>query len=290
MVVLTALGSPCLEWTSVADAVGEYTTVCLYDRPGLGWSDTAPGLASVGRMADDLRHVLSVGDLPAPYILVGHSLGGYAARVYAARWPEDVAGLVLVDSPHEKQREYIRLLDRRTRLRGVLIRAGAGLCRLMPLGLVRLAIDLGWAEGRKRRARARFPPEYADAGLALSMRTGLRRATAGEVYALLTAPAVIGAGAAHLGCVPLVVVTRAPAALETVSNARRLSARRRLRIATVLKMWATLQKELTALSTQSTLLVASRSGHHVHRDEPQLIIDAVRQLVLRHPRDGVHSR
>lgn len=290
VVVLTALGSPSLEWASIAEAMSEYTTVCLYDRPGLGWSETKLGLPTVGGMADDLQRLLRSSELPPPYVLVGHSLGGYVARVYAARHSELIAGLVLVDAPHEEQGAYIRrLLDWRTRMRAMATRFLAGVKRLGPMGWVRLAVDLGLANGRMRHAAACFPPEQIAAGLALSMRAGIRRATAGEVYALISAPAAFRGGRTHLGSTPLVIVTRATNSVETVTGARRVSDRRKRRISTVLALWADLQWKLAAFSTESTVLVATRAGHHVHRDEPELVLQAVRMLVLRHRRDDLEQ-
>ena len=74
------------------------THVCSYDRMGMGWSDPAPGVISVGMLADDLRSLMAQAGLRPPFILVPSSLGGLTAEMFARRYPEKTAGLVFVDA------------------------------------------------------------------------------------------------------------------------------------------------------------------------------------------------
>jgi pimeloyl-ACP methyl ester carboxylesterase len=74
------------------------TRVCSYDRMGMGWSDPAPGVISVGMLADDLRSLLAQAGLQPPFILVPSSLGGLTAEMFARRHPGETAGLVFVDA------------------------------------------------------------------------------------------------------------------------------------------------------------------------------------------------
>src|SRR5215471_7164661 len=95
IVVLEAgAGRGAADWAKVQPAVGELTKVCSYDRRPDHCCD---------EVIDDLRSLLREASLPGPYVLVGHSLGGLYVRRFAARFPDDVAGLVLVDSADEKQ-------------------------------------------------------------------------------------------------------------------------------------------------------------------------------------------
>jgi pimeloyl-ACP methyl ester carboxylesterase len=82
----------------VAPAVARDTRVCVYDRAGRGWSEPA-GTAQDGvQIATDLHTLLQRGHVPGPYVLAGHSFGGLYALTFAARYPDEVVGMVLVDS------------------------------------------------------------------------------------------------------------------------------------------------------------------------------------------------
>jgi pimeloyl-ACP methyl ester carboxylesterase len=82
----------------IAPAVARDSRVCVYDRAGRGWSDPAASPPDGAQIATDLHTLLDRAHGPGPYVLVGHSFGGLYVRTYAAKYPEEVAGLVLVDS------------------------------------------------------------------------------------------------------------------------------------------------------------------------------------------------
>ena len=102
---------------AVPDGVGAFTRVCVYDRPGTllnavdtagrSRSDPAPLPRTAQDVVADLHALLRAARVPGPYVLVGHSLGGLFVRLYASTYPDEVAGLVLVDSSHEDQ--FVRL-------------------------------------------------------------------------------------------------------------------------------------------------------------------------------------
>jgi len=103
VVLETGLGAESADWAAVQRGVEGFARVCRYDRAGRGASDPAPSPRTAADLADDLRYLLWAGGVPAPYVLVGHSLGGLLARVFAQRYAGEVAGIVLVDSMHERQ-------------------------------------------------------------------------------------------------------------------------------------------------------------------------------------------
>jgi pimeloyl-ACP methyl ester carboxylesterase len=82
----------------IAPALARHTRVCVYDRAGRGWSDTTSTTQDGAQIAADLHTLLQQGNVEGPYVLAGHSFGGLYALTFAARYPDDVAGLVLVDS------------------------------------------------------------------------------------------------------------------------------------------------------------------------------------------------
>ena len=85
-------------WVWVQPEIAKTTRVCAYDRAGLGWSDSGPEPRDAEQHARELHTLLSNAGIAGPYILVGHSLGGLSVRMFAARYPEEVAGMVLIEA------------------------------------------------------------------------------------------------------------------------------------------------------------------------------------------------
>jgi pimeloyl-ACP methyl ester carboxylesterase len=81
----------------IAPEVARDTRVCVYDRAGRGWSDFAASPTDGAQIATDLNTLLHRAHVPGPYVLAGHSFGGLYVRTYAAKYPDEVAGLVLID-------------------------------------------------------------------------------------------------------------------------------------------------------------------------------------------------
>ncbi len=98
VVLLNGLGERTPSWAWVQETVSSSTRVCVYDRAGQGWSGEAPGSQDGRELASDLHGLLQAAGVPGPYVLAGHSVGGAYALVYAAQYPEDVAGVALIDS------------------------------------------------------------------------------------------------------------------------------------------------------------------------------------------------
>ena len=91
-------------WVRVQQQLAKTTRVCAYDRAGLGWSEAGPEPRDARQISSELHTLLNgAADTEGPYVLVGHSYGGLYARMYAARYPDQVAGVVLVDSSHPEQ-------------------------------------------------------------------------------------------------------------------------------------------------------------------------------------------
>jgi pimeloyl-ACP methyl ester carboxylesterase len=86
------------QWVRVQREVSGTTRVCAYDRAGMGWSETGPDPRDAKQITGELHTLLSKAGIEGPYVLVGHSFGGMYMQTYAARYPEEVAGVALVDS------------------------------------------------------------------------------------------------------------------------------------------------------------------------------------------------
>jgi pimeloyl-ACP methyl ester carboxylesterase len=91
-------------WARVFMEVQKTTRICMHDRAGLGSSDQAEAPRASVQMVEDLRTLLQKARIKPPYVLVGQSIGGFNARLFAARYPQEVVGMVLVDSSHPDQR------------------------------------------------------------------------------------------------------------------------------------------------------------------------------------------
>src|SRR5215211_3860851 len=90
-------------WVRVQQQLAQTTRVCAYDRAGMGWSERGPEPRDARQISSELHTLLKGADPEGPYVLVGHSYGGLYARMYAARYSKQVAGVVLVDSSHPEQ-------------------------------------------------------------------------------------------------------------------------------------------------------------------------------------------
>src|SRR5215470_11356745 len=133
VVLDSGLGVPAAGWDLVQAEAAKFARVCSYDRAGYGWSSAGPMPRTTGEIVKELHALLEASGEKAPYVLVGHSFGGFNVRVYAGKYPADVAGMVLVDTSHEDQndlmpasmkkftRQQIAQLDTQRRLTPLLI-------------------------------------------------------------------------------------------------------------------------------------------------------------------------
>jgi len=136
------------QWVRVQQEVSDTTRVCAYDRAGMSWSEMGPQPRNGRQISSELHTLLTKADIEGPYVLVGHSFGGMCMQTYAARYPDEVAGVALVDSSTEPDqfgqrpevRESHELQEQRFAVVPQLAQLGASL--LARLGVVRLVSKL----------------------------------------------------------------------------------------------------------------------------------------------------
>jgi pimeloyl-ACP methyl ester carboxylesterase len=256
VVIVPALGSNVLEWMRVLRGASPETTVCAYDRAGLGWSDPQHGAATIDAMVGDLHALLKSAGIAPPCIIAGHSMGGVVARRFQSRYPEDVAGMLLVDSSHEDQ--VRRLGDgawegfRRAARR-----------RMRILGLRRVAANLGLVDGLNAASLAwETVPEHAAAAKAVSLSTKQRRTVVREMLVLARPQGQ----PQNLGALPLTVLSAGSAGRRKWPP---------------WPAWVELQDELAALSSTSVHIYAVNADHNVHLDDPGVVVQAISDLVER---------
>jgi pimeloyl-ACP methyl ester carboxylesterase len=103
----SGLGDTCASWDTVQPAISQLTCTLAYDRAGLGASGPSPQPRTIPIMVDELATLLRRAQIPPPYVLVGHSLGGFIGRSFAHRHANLVAGLILVDPAHEDMESHM---------------------------------------------------------------------------------------------------------------------------------------------------------------------------------------
>jgi pimeloyl-ACP methyl ester carboxylesterase len=146
------IGSFSSNWAWVRDELARDGRVVSYDRAGLGWSERGAGSLDAGTAAEELHTALQAADIRPPYLLAGHSYGGLVMRMFADKYRDEAAGLVLVDSSHPDQWEHIKA-SRGGRTVALGNRTTALLARL---GLIRLI------HGERSFIAGLPPREYAE--------------------------------------------------------------------------------------------------------------------------------
>jgi pimeloyl-ACP methyl ester carboxylesterase len=215
------------DWIKVQQQVAATTRVCSYDRAGMGWSETGPAPRDASSISAELHTLLIQAGVAAPYVLVGHSYGGLYTRRYAGQYPEDVAGLVLIDSSHPDQ--FTRSAEGRAMFRRT-NRLGVFLPTLTRFGLVRLTNFLP--------AHPELPPQQHAEVQAFNSTTRQIETSVAEFRATPES-SVQAAGTRSIGDLPLMVVTASEQTDE----------------------WLQMQDELLTLSPNKTHRVAAEADH-----------------------------
>jgi pimeloyl-ACP methyl ester carboxylesterase len=270
----SGIAASSLSWARIQPGVAAFTRACAYDRAGLGWSALARTPRTVARMIAELRGVLADVTTPGPAVLVGHSFGALLVCAYACENPHDVAGLVLLDPPsewHEMTRRQGRLLwggIQLSRLGGVLARFGVVRACLALLtggapGVPRHFVRVFGSTAARTLERLvgevrKLPPDVHPVVQALWSQPKCFRAMA-EHLAALEETTAAASRVTSLGDVPLVVVSSGDQPPETMAKHR----------------------ELARLSSQGRHVVATKGGHWIQFDEPDLVVATIREIVER---------
>ena len=252
-------------WANIYPEIAKRTKVVVYDRAGLGWSDPAPTPRTTDAVIADLHALLQALDAQPPYILVGHSMGGLLNRTYQKRYPDEVAGLVLVDAAHEEQNDrFPAEFNEAAEATGVMFKIAPFLSRI---GALRFAASKDLLE--PQLAPYRQLPEAAQSAAVLFVTSPDGYAAAeGEFGLIDEAKQFISCDPGSLGDLPVAVVSAGiaePLLPETYEEAN-TQAR---------ETWIELQAEQAALSTNSRHTTAENSGHMIPMYEPEAVIEAI---------------
>lgn len=235
-----------------------------YDRAGYGWSRASRSPRSPAHIAEELHLLLAAADEKPPYLLVGHSMGGIYIREFYRRYPNEVSGMVLLDSAHEKQFEFLPTARVETRslltlLTTLSILAGLGIIRafLQPLLLKNFSSVKGQMDEEAFKALASSPAFFI---------TGWR-----EARAFLDGKGFPG-DTPNLDDLPLAVI-RACYPEEPPGRMPRAKYR------DLVNGWAHIQEDLVSRSSRGRMIKASQPGHNLMHVEPDLITQTILEML-----------
>lgn len=263
-------------WRRIQAGASAITRACFYDRAGFGFSDPPEAPITAVSVTDDLRTLLRNAEIDGPIVLVGHSIGGFYATMYADRFPEQVTGLVLIEpgfagqfnpsSSEQRRREQENMLRGGARLRACAALARQGkLSRDNPEGCFGLPSDLTadeaayvthmftqpvWYESVVSQSESYFPSGDLDDSPSWRQEREARR---------------------HFGDMPLVVLTAAVAPREDVQDDAAF--------AEASERWRNGHKELATRSARGEWIMVPEAEHFIQLDEPAVVLDAIRRVV-----------
>ena len=244
------LGGTAIDWTRVQSDLARNTQVCAYDRAGYGDSDPGPAPRSSSRIAAELRTLLERARIRPPYLLVGHSFGGYNMRLFASLYPQDTVGLVLVDTPNEGQIDSIL--------------PGQLLGQLDSKELLSQFWRPDWLAHLSAKDLESIAPLFGMPAKAL-------HAIVGELAAFNDSGNEVRAATLPVD-LPLVIIMHGQRILPAGVWGDKIE-----------QQWLDLQRQLAARQNHSTVIIARESGHNIPFDQPEVIVAAVRKLLAGNP-------
>jgi pimeloyl-ACP methyl ester carboxylesterase len=261
---LDVLGA--LAWSAVHDSLAVTSRTCAYSRAGIMWSDASPDPVTGKGIADDLRAALANAGEPAPYVMVGHSIGGPYVMTYTRYFGHEVAGLVMVDASHPDQ------LQRFAAVAPALADLEAGIAPM------KIAAALSWA-GVSRVIVSRMPrmPNQGEAD-ARAVNAYSSHSIRGALKEMAELDAVLNEAGTlrQLGDRPLFVLSAMKPMSESDLASLELSPAQGAEIRT---LWRTLQVDQASWSTRSQHRLVDDASHYIQYDRPDVVIEAVRSVV-----------
>jgi pimeloyl-ACP methyl ester carboxylesterase len=286
VVMDAGLGGWSLDWSMIQPEIAQFTRVCSYDRAGLGWSEAGAGAGDAQHAVADLHSLLAISGEQGPFVLVGHSNGGLRAALYAHAYPQEVAGIVLVDpTPRASDAERVAFLSATeqaeylTLLQAMKPEPETGgfdffelMRTLRPFGVPRLLTDSLLEGSQYPYVSAALQPAFrfgmnGRARLATTIaETEQRQANVDRVRAI---PSLGSLPLAVLASTKITTFYRDPLPAELPPRLLELIQK---------TVWEA-EIDMSRLSSNSTIAPVERSGHYIQFDRPDAVIDAVQHMV-----------
>lgn len=259
VILESGLSATVAMWTRIQAGLAKTTKVCAYDRAGIGWSEANSKKADARQAVQQLHTLLRKADIQAPYVLVGHSMGGLFARAYTATFPNEVVGLVLLDTAHPDQGR--RLPEKAQKQQNQFIRLLQWAPTLAHLGVLRV---VSWFTSIAEE----LPDQAQAAHEALLVTAKHLHATLGEAEQWEKTTAQVRQNAIP-GDIPLLVMSAGTDEFGFGPEGK--------------EQWQALQRDLTRLSANSVYKHIPQATHHsllTHPDHATLTVTAIKDIVL----------
>jgi len=254
---------PARGWVRVQPDIARFARVCSYDRAGYGWSDPGPEPRTSLQIATELKALLQAAGERGPYVMVGHSFGGFNVRVFTGLHPSDVVGMVLVDASSEDYQEGAYALPPAARqLQDEDERLGS---LIEPL-IIRFGVARLFGKGT---GSGYLPKALQEEVNYLSWQPKARRAAASEWEQMDQSVRQVRA-AGDLGDRPLIVLT-AGKSQEDPSLPKEIQDEQQ-------NIWTNrLQAAEAHLSTRGKQIILPDSGHLIPFQDPEAVVSAVHE-------------
>ncbi|MBG9587273.1 alpha/beta hydrolase [Cytobacillus firmus] len=267
VVIESGSGSWSIDWFKVQNTLSKYATVVTYDRAGYGWSSRSSKPRTGDQIVNDLHDLLRAKDLKGPIILVGHSLGGLYTRLYVQKFPDDISGVVLIDSTPidfnsklsqinpKSAHKFHKASEQNNNIAAFLSRFGV-------TRIIAKSLELN-----------EFPTEIRELKSELAVQSKFYLTINEEInYTSQLKEKLQGKS---FNDIPLTVITHSKPTDFTKFGFTGEENK------TIEDHFQTMQRELSNLSNDSSFVIAKNSGHNIMFENPEIITKEIKKMIIK---------
>lgn len=262
VILESGMGCTTFDWLLVYPEIAKFARVITYDRAGYGWSDTSPLSRTSAHIVTELHTMLGKAGVSGPYILVGHSFGGINVRLFAATYPQEVVGIVLVDAVHECVMDRIPQIF--IHFKNWVYHRLVAAC----FGIPRIISDYKFYSHPNLDSNKLIDKAHKNT-------TKYYYALFNQLNLIATSCEQLKAAHEFLADVPLIVIT---AGKQVIPAQGPCGSYTPDEVDAINKTWLELQDDLGNSSSHSKQIIAEHSGHNIPYEQPEIIVEAVREM------------